>query len=118
MDDKRFIENLLTERMEQHYQHFPIDDLKENYDTIEIAFQKAFSMLSPDGQKAVEAFIDRQHLMQEIGNTCFYKKGVADGVQLCHAILEIVEVQDENWKFWKKSTNGGHPIAFVKNGLN
>ena len=96
MDEKDFLEIILSERMRMHYDRFkkdcpPTEEQAAEAEKADQAHETLFSQLTPEQRELLEAYEDGANSNVTRENEYYYRTGFRDGVSLDRLIKKIRE---------------------------
>ncbi len=96
MDEKDFLEIILSERMGMHYDRFkkdcpPTEEQAAEAEKADQAHETLFSQLTPEQRELLEAYEDGANSNVTRENEYYYRAGFQDGVSLDRLIKQIRE---------------------------
>jgi hypothetical protein len=94
MDEKNFMEMIITERMGMHCEKFkedypPTPEQLETAEKANIAHDKVFSILDAEHRKLLEFCEDAGFESSSRENEYYYRAGIKDGVNLDRLVKQM-----------------------------
>lgn len=97
MDEKNFMEMIITERMGMHCEKFkedypPTPEQLEEAEKASIAHDKVFSVLDAEHRKLLEFCEDAGFESSSRENEYYYRAGIKDGVNLDRLVKQMKSI--------------------------